>query len=210
MSYNYVVKTGTLKAFLERVKSKDLEVPDKVTIAYLESIGYKSTNDRPIIRVLKSIDFIDGNGVPTQKFKDFRTELSGQVMAEALKKTYADLFRTYSNPLEKGKEDLENFFAKAKPSVKKHVLGLYVDTFSTLVGFANFGAAPVMPTPTPSAPTLTSSSTPSGVQLPTTPEGVRLDVSIRIELPITQDADVYDKIFKSLRKNLLAPDSEED
>jgi hypothetical protein len=82
MSYTYTTKMTSMKTFLERIKSKELGIPDKVTIAYLESIGYKSTNDRPIIRVLKSIGFIDANAVPTQDFKDFRTEKSGQVMAQ--------------------------------------------------------------------------------------------------------------------------------
>jgi hypothetical protein len=198
MSYNYAIKTGTLKAFLERVKSKDLEVPDKVTVAYLESIGYKSTNDRPIIRVLKSIDFIDGNGVPTQKFKDFRTEISGQVMAEALRKTYADLFKTYSNPLEKSREDLENFFAKAKPSVKKQVLGLYVDTFKTLCEFAEFKALPI------EREAERKEERKKEHVFPQIPQGVTINLNVQITLPVTDDAEVYDKIFKALKEHIFS------
>jgi hypothetical protein len=202
MSYNYAVKTGTLKAFLDRVKSKDLEVPDKVTIAYLESIGYKSTNDRPLIRVLKSIGFIDGNGVPTQKFRDFRTELSGQVMAEALRKTYADLFKTYSKPLEKSREDLENFFAKAKPSVKKHVLGLYVDTFKTLVEFADFGAPPIEREGKEEEEKEEKGMIKKQV-VSEGQEGITINLNVQITLPVTNDAKVYENIFKALKEQLF-------
>lgn len=198
MSYNYAIKTGTLKAFLERVKSKELEVPTKITQAYLESIGYKSVNDRPIIRVLKSIDFIDSNGVPTQKFKDFRTEISKQVMAEALKKTYADLFNTYSNPLEKTREDLENFFAKTKTSVKKQVLGLYVDTFKTLCEFADFGAV------TEEKEIEKEGTIIKKGLVPRIAEGLAINLNIQITLPVTDDAEVYDKIFKALKEHIFS------
>ena len=198
MSYNYAIKTGTLKAFLERVKSKELEVPNKITQAYIESIGYKSVNDRPIIRVLKSIDFIDSNGVPTQKFKDFRTEISRQVMAEALKKTYADLFNTYSNPLEKTREDLENFFAKTKTSVKKQVLGLYVDTFKTLCEFADFGAVNEEKEIEKEGAVVKKGLAPK------IPEGLAINLNIQITLPVTDDAEVYDKIFKALKEHIFS------
>ena len=205
MSYNYAVKTGSLKAFLERVKSKDLEVPDKVTIAYLESIGYKSTNDRPIIRVLKSIGFIDGNAIPTSKFKDFRTD-SGQVMAGAVRKTYADLFKTYSNPLEKSREDLENFFAKAKPSVKKGVLGLYVDTFKTLCEFSDFKAMPSIEFKGEKAEETEEKAKKKEQIAPQIPEGFAINLNIQITLPVTDDAKVYENIFKALKEHVFKRD----
>lgn len=204
LSYNYATKTGTLKAFLGRVKSKDLEVPEKVTIAYLKSIGYKSTNDRPIIRVLKSIDFIDGNGVPTSKFRNFRTELSGQVMAEATRKTYVDLFKTYSNPLEKNREDLENFFAKAKPSVKKQVLGLYVDTFKTLCEFADLEGKPAVEVTEEETEEAKEKDVRRQEIVPHLPEGLSINLNIQITLPITENAEVYDKIFKALKEHIFS------
>lgn len=88
MSFAYAIKTGTLKEFLHKVKSKELGVPDKVNRDYLKSIGYTSSNDLPIIRVLKSIGFIDKNNFPTQYFSDFRTEKSNQIMASAMKRAY--------------------------------------------------------------------------------------------------------------------------
>lgn len=203
MSYNYVVKQGTLKAYLERVKSKELEVPNKVTQAYLESIGYKSVNDRPIIRVLKSIDFIGDDGVPTQSFRDFRTETSGQIMADALRETYSDLFGTYANPLEKTRDDLENFFAKTKTSVKKQVLGLYVDTFKTLCEFADFK----MPSGRKPEAKLDIEKEETALKkglAPQIPQGLAINLNIQITLPVTDNAEVYDKIFKALKDHIFS------
>lgn len=206
MSYNYAVKMGSLKGFLERVKSKELEVPNKVTQVYLESIGYKTVNDRPIIRVLKSIDFIDSNGVPTQKFKNFRTETSGQVMADSLRKTYADLFKTYAKPLEKSRGDLENFFAKTQTSVKKQTLGLYVDTFTTLCEFADFGAPSLEEAEGKTEEEIEEKGKKKAQAIPPMPDGFAINLNIQITLPVTDDAKVYENIFKALKEHIFKRD----
>jgi hypothetical protein len=74
ISYTYTNKVGTLKEFLGKIKSKELRIPDKVNREYLKSIGYTSSNDWNIIRVLKSIHFITGGNVSNQSLKDFRTK----------------------------------------------------------------------------------------------------------------------------------------
>jgi hypothetical protein len=201
MSYNYTTKTGSLKTFLERVKTKELGVPDKVTQAYLESINYKSTHDRTLIRVLKSIDFIDDSGVPTQAFKDFRTDKSRQVMADALRKTYAELFKIYSKPIEKSRGELEDFFAKTETSVTKQTLGLYVDTFKTLCEFADFGAEPYKETEGEEEAEEKAKKKPP---MPQVPEGFAINLNIQITLPITDNAEVYDKIFEALKKHIFS------
>jgi len=202
MSYTYALKTGSLKEFLEKVKSKELGTPEKVTIDYLASIGYKSTNDRPIIRVLRSIDFIDESGKPKQNFSDFRTEKSGQVMAAALRKTYADLFSTYPDPLKKSSEDLENFFATGKPTITKPTLGLYVDTFKTLCDFADFGVPPVEG----EAKGKEEEKKEEKKGIPQIPEGITINLNIQLTLPVTDDAKVYENIFKALKEQLFTRD----
>lgn len=56
-----------------------------------------------------------------------------------------------------------------------------------------------------SEPKTTTPQTPTGeIKLPVTDSGVNLTVNISLELPISKDADVYDKIFASLKRNLLS------
>ena len=69
--YPYTLKVSSLKAFLETIH--DRKIPDKVTIKYITQCGYKSKRDRPIIKILKFINFIDEKGVPTKNFKDMLT-----------------------------------------------------------------------------------------------------------------------------------------
>lgn len=202
MSYTYAVKMGSLKEYLEKVKNKKLGVPDKVNREYLKSIGYRSSNDWYIPRVLKSINFIDKSNAPTQAFKDFRTEKSKQTMANAIRNTYAELFKIYPKPHKESREKLENFFAEKRPKLKKYTLGLFVDTFKTLCEFADFEAVPV----TPKAEVKETEKKLVEVAQVTTrlPTGVTINLNIQLTLPATEDATVYDKIFKALKDNLLS------
>lgn len=201
-SYTYALKTGSLKEFLGKVKSKELGVPDKVNRDYLKSIGYTSSNDFPIIRVLKSINFIDKSSAPTQNFKDFRTEKSRQVMAAALRNTYAELFKIYAKPYQKSRETLENFFAKGKPSLKKYTLGLYVDTFKILCEFADLEAAP----PKIEAKEAKEEVIEKRQVISEIPEGLTINLNIQLTLPVTDDAKVYENIFKALKEHLFTRD----
>jgi hypothetical protein len=202
MSYKYVVNTGNLKEFLQKMKSKHIGLPDKINSDFLKSVGYKSGNDYAMVTLLKSIGFIDANNSPTQPFKDFRTEKSGQVMASALKNTYAELFTIYPEPHKKSNEELENFFAKGKPELKKSTLKCYIDTFRVLAEFGDFGAAQYKETVTEEAEEF-EEKVKKKLQVP---EGFTINLNIQITLPVTDDAKVYENIFKALKEHIFKRD----
>lgn len=203
-SYTYTTKIGSLKEFLKKVKTKELGVPEKVSLAYLGSIGYKSSNDRPILTILKSLGFVDGSGVPTALFSEFRTDKSEQVMASAIRKAYNELFAIYPEPHKKPNEDLTNFFAQKEPSLKKGTLQYLVNTFRALCEFADFEKV------SESKLTTVKEAEKKVVEVAkvTTemPTGVTINVNVQLNLPATEDASVYDKIFKALKDNLLSRD----
>jgi hypothetical protein len=205
--YPYTLKPSTLEDFLNNMANRP--EPGRVTQKYLKSLGYTSSNDWAIRTILEFVKFIDHNK-PTDFFKSFRdTRKARSIMAQALRENYADLFQLSTNPCQMSDDDLENFFRTATGRGGR-TLGATVSTFKVMCSFADFGA-PAVPTPTPTpTPSPTPMPTPL-VQVPVTREGgVTLNVNIRLELPATQDADVYDKIFKSLRKHLLTQSSETD
>jgi hypothetical protein len=203
MTYTYALKTGSLKEYLQKLKSKELSVPEKVNREYLKSVGYTSSNDFPIIRVLQSIGFIDKSDTPLQSLRDFRTQKSGQVMADALRKAYEDLFKIYPEPNKRTREELENFFAQGRPDVKKFTLGLYLDTFKILCEFADFGA--VTEEKIEVTETGIRETAPKKSQLvPQVPEGLAINLNIQITLPVTDNAEVYDKIFEALKKHIFS------
>jgi hypothetical protein len=207
----YTSLTGKIKAYFD--KFREAGIPPKVNNPWLNSLGFKSGNDYYIVGVLKYIKFIDSSGVPTDFWRQFKDpSKSKAVMAQAIKQGYGELFATYSDASKRSRDEIYAVFS-SKSGKAKTTVDYMVNTFVNLCQLADFEAPSVLlaqpsatPSPTPAVPTQIT-----GAKLPITPEGgVRLDVSIRIELPVTQDADVYDKIFKSLKKYLLTPSSESD
>jgi hypothetical protein len=118
-----------------------------------------------------------------------------------LRKTYEDLFKTYSNPLERSNQDLENIFAKKEPSLKKATLEFYVSTFKILCEFADFGAPPLEIEVAGKEGEKVEKVIKKGELIT---EGVTINLNIQITLPVTDDAEVYDKIFKALKEHIFS------
>lgn len=103
--FPYLTNPASLRKFLEKIRT--VGVPEKVTIAYLASLGFKSANDRPIIAALKLLGFADGSGVPTETWQRYRPrETAGAVLAQAIRTTYSELFSIYPDAERKDNEAL--------------------------------------------------------------------------------------------------------
>ncbi|MHB8361552.1 MAG: DUF5343 domain-containing protein [Thermoplasmataceae archaeon] len=206
-THPYTTNTGNLKKFLEGIPKTG--VPTKVTREYLTKIGYTSSNDRAIINVLKFIGFLDHDGSPTEKYKQFRnTNTSRTVMAECLTMSYSDLFNTYPSAYDKDDESLVNFM-RASSDAKPETLSYSVRTFKTLSSFADFTKVKV----SDNNESLTPSTSYSSKDMMQSTDRVVdspfiLNVNVQITLPETKDYEVYEKIFQSLRKNILDKQSE--
>ena len=197
--YPYAFKPSSLRDFLKKIP--DLGEPSKVTQEYLESVGYKTKNDRALITVLKFIGFLDQDGRPTDSYRLSRDKgKSRAVMAEALRKSYSELFATFPDAQNRDNEALRNFFS-TRMKVSGNIIADVANTFKVLCEFGDF-AAPISEQPHESIPIAGSQS---GVNIPTSPvaSGMTINVNIQLQLPPTENAEIYDKIFQSLKKNLL-------
>ena len=94
--FPYSANSSKLPAFLEKIQSAS--VPDKVTLKYIASLGFKSSSDRRISAILKDLEFTDFSGVPTERWGIYRDRgrAPGE-LAVAIRKTYANLFAVYPN-----------------------------------------------------------------------------------------------------------------
>jgi hypothetical protein len=203
-SYPYVLTPAKLKQFLKDIQSAG--VPDKVTYKYLESMGFKSKNDRAIVPVLKFIDFIDSSGVPTSYWQHFRNKREAPaVLGKAIQDTYAELFTVFPDAPRKDTEALRNFFS-THTKVGDRALSGIVATFQALCELADFSADPPKMEGEPAA---SGRPTPSEIaatvaKATTTRDGVTINVNIEIGVPATDDPDVYDHFFKALKKHVLS------
>lgn len=202
--FPYVLVAAGLKKFFGHIPSAG--VPEKVTQKYLEKVGFKSTNDRYIIGVLKFLGFIDASGVPTKLWQAYRSRGQSRVtIADAIRRSYADLFKTFPDAHRKDNEALRNYFS-ANTKVAERTLSAIVMTFKGLCDLGDFETA-LTPDKTGTdavektkATTISSGriSAKGDAQVPT------ININIQLQLPATDDAGVYDKLFAALKKHLLS------
>jgi len=199
----YTPNPATIARFLKHIQSAG--VPTKMTVQYLVGVGFKSKNDRYLIGIMKSLRFVDSSGTPTEFWSGYRDKSkSKEVLGKALRDAYSDLFVTYPDADRKDADAIRNFFG-SRSKVAESTLRLAVTTFRTLAGEATFSSEP------------SEAGRPAAVAVPgqriSAPEesprehGRRgappVTINIELQLPETDNADVYDKLFAAMRKYLL-------
>ncbi|MDE1919592.1 MAG: DUF5343 domain-containing protein [Patescibacteria group bacterium] len=213
LNSSYLITTKNLESFFNSLITA--KAPEAFTQKVLESLEFKSTNDRLYISLLKGLGFLDPNGVPTERYYKFLDQSqSKQVLAEAIREAYSDLFAVNIKANELSVQDVKNKFrtlTQGKNSDK--VLGLMANTFTALVAYAEWGATTKkgdekkekkaeVPTEQPKEPVVKSEDTEDeevGVKLPKT----QLHYNIQLHLPESRDPAVYDVLFKSLKRHLF-------
>lgn len=186
-------------------KIRDGQAPDLFTLQLLKDWGFSSSNDRAFLPILKTLGFLSPDGKPTSLYHDYRDHSrSKQVMGQALKNAYGDIFLIKEHPGEGDRAAVQGKF-KSYHNVSDNVAALMQKTFYALLSLADLkGAAPAKPALTEDAGTADSA-----VVKRESSEGLRpaisptLHYNIQIHLPATKDVEVYSAIFKSLRAHLI-------
>jgi hypothetical protein len=203
--YPYILNTGKLKGFIENIPK--IGVPPKINTATLPTLGFRSPNDRPIISILRFIDFVDSSGSPSQNYRDFRVQSKARiVMASAVKKAYSEVFEIYPDAYEKDDKTLKDFFAPTTEAGEQ-VVDLTVATFKALCSFADFKAVSEGEAEGEEEVAKTGKKS---EKVPPMPPGVTINLNIQLTLPVTDNEKVYENIFKALRDNLLSRESKTD
>lgn len=205
----WTLKTGAIPEYFEAIKQA--QAPERFSVRFLESLEFKSTNDRKFIGVLRALAFLDPDGKPTPRYYEYldlsRSEI---VLASAIREAYADLFAVNKDAhkltADQVKNKLRTLYAGSK---KDTVVGYIASTFVALVKCADFDSA-APPATEPAMPTVPKDAVPAGaVRIPPPPATPRtpaamgsLQYHINIVLPESRDQAVYDAIFKALRDHL--------
>jgi hypothetical protein len=194
-------------AYLYTVKDLDkkfeaiqrAQVPERFTHNFLRSLGFKGTNDRALINVLKGLGFLDANSVPTQAYREYRDRKNSRsILARQIRQAYRGLFLADENAQNLSVDDAKGKFAtltgKDDSVVKK-----MASTFKALTGLADFRGIPQIESPAIDEPVVS----PALEKITPRPNSLAFAHSIYINLPATRDVAVYDAIFKSIREHLL-------
>jgi len=205
----YMTNPARIREFLEAIQR--VGVPDKVTVRYLESLGFKSKNDRSLVRIIKALGFISSGGVPTERWQQYRDKTHAPVvLAQGLKEHYVELFKMYPDAHLKDKEALHNFFS-SHTTVGANTLSIMIATFKVLADLADFEKQPGSVSAVPSV-TQASTAQASPTQIPEsgaallqqqTRGGLTVNINIQLTLPENATPDTFDAFFKSMKKHLL-------
>jgi hypothetical protein len=193
----YTTVPGRMDKLLSKIV--DVGTPSKVNEAWLKSLGFKSSNDHTLVRVLRALEFVDDDNIPTAIWTDLRGHNRSAVLGQAMRKAYAHVFQIYPNAHERTSEEIADVFKTSDRAVGKAVIDFAVSTFRSLCVLAA-----LKDTPETTGPILTPrpvlSQKPGADSRATS---LTLNVNIQLSLPETDNEDVYEKLFAALKKHLL-------
>lgn len=132
----YLTKTSAVKDFLKKIQ--ETGEPSKVTIAYLKTIGFTSSNDQPLLPVFKFLGFLDSSGAPTDLYRKYRNKKEApKVLGRAVSSAYSGLYATYPDAHKRDAEALANYFREST-GLGERAVSAIVNTFKTLSESADF------------------------------------------------------------------------
>ena len=199
--YPYAAVPKKLRTFLDDIIR--LGVPDQATLNWLKTVGYTSSNDPTILKVLEFIGFVDNTRKPTDKWRKFRdSSKSGMVLATAIMEGYSSLYQIYPNAHQSSDDDLKNFF-RARTEAGEQAVRRTVNSFKTMCELADFSeiregevvqkdqAAAEPAANQPKQPQIDGQIFPS-----------RLNIDIHIHLSSDANKKQIDQMFASMAKHL--------
>jgi hypothetical protein len=199
VDYAYTTVTGKIKQLLTKIRS--VGVPPKVTLAWLRTIGFTSSNDSTLIGVIKFIGLIDASNIPTGVWTAYRGANHRTVLGEAIRTGYADLFAVYPDANARSTTELSHVFTTSS-SGGAQVISKTVATFKALVDEADFSdASEPTEIKMPAGP-LHVAPAPSGRRPLSAQGGPEVHIDIQIHISPESTPQQIDTIFQSMAKHL--------
>ena len=189
--------------------------PERFTNKFLEDLGYKSSNDRLILGVLKSLGLLNDTGEPTQRYYDFLDQTqSKKVIATGIQEAYEDLFNLKRDAQNMSQEEVKNKLKTLTQGSKgDKVIDSMARTLKTLCDYADWSEIPINSQVNSTSasknndisekPDYVVQNSPKSVESKPISNQLGLHYNIQIHLPETTNMAVYDAIFQSIKKHLM-------
>lgn len=197
-SFPYTQSFKKIPNFFEAIQKA--AVPGKFTTKFLyETLEFKGTNDRPLATILKSLGFIDSNGVPTEKYYNYKNKDSASiVLGDSIRNCYDALYQKDEEFHKLNDDKIKGFFESTTGRESNNkILNNMVKTFIELKNLASFddqsSGIEITKKEEEEIPTQNNPK----------PKDFVLSHTIVVNLPSTTDQKVYDVLFKSMKENLL-------
>lgn len=201
-TYNY----GQLSLLFKKIIEG--QAPTKFTQQHLKDIGFVSSNHRSFIPILKALGFLSSDGVPTQRYHNYRNNaLSKKILGTAIKEAYSDIFNISAKPKASDKKLIQGKF-KSIHNCSDRSAEMMAKTFFAILELADIDGEVKKPTKIEQKEKPKDTISNSERLLPqeqTSSKKIQpsLNYNIQIHLPATKDIEVYNAIFKSLKEHLI-------
>jgi hypothetical protein len=219
--YPYVPSAGPL---IKTVTHLRKTFPKELTAETLRKLGVAPKNESYVINVLRFLGIIDDEGrkveAKAKPFVQHQEDAFATEIGKIVKEAYEELFELHGDAAWKqDRNALTQFFRTTDHS--SDVVGTrQAGTFSALAALSGHVEMPTSKTATiskkPKTPDRETKSKeihssqkqdktkePSNVGNNGNGQPVGLTVRIEVNLPASGDQETYDKIFQSIRKNLI-------
>jgi hypothetical protein len=206
---SYTLKPNSIPAYFDAIL--DAQPPERLSLKFLETLGFTSTNDRLFIGILKDLGFLNRDGTPQSRYFAFMDRSQAkQVLADGIREAFADLFaiNTKANEftIEDARNKLRTLYAGKKTDL---VIGNIAKTFRALCDYADFSGKPSQWIAAQEQQLADHTLAPPMALKPEDPisasgkiKVASMQYHVNIVLPDTRDQAVYDAIFKSRREHL--------
>ncbi|THJ19253.1 MAG: hypothetical protein CAF45_016295 [Nitrospira sp. CG24E] len=183
--------------------------PANVDAGTLKKLDFAPNNESYVLNVLRFLGLIDQEGKKTTEatkiFNQHEDAAFSKALAPHVAKAYSELFKLHGEPawdLDSGK--LITFF-RSHDGTTAVVGKLQASTFKVLAAYSGHGDFPAAK---PAKKAAQAGVPPANITQPSTQNdrssgAVGLTVRVEVNLPADGDQATYDRIFKSIRENLL-------
>jgi hypothetical protein len=196
----YMLSVKNVPAIL--TKMQNAGVPEAFGQDFLRDLGFTSSNDRGIIKILKYLGMLDPSGKPTTPYREFTNHTKSKfVLADRLRTAFDDLYLTDKNAQGKTNEELKGWF-KSKTGTGDAVATKIASTFKAFAAFADFSRATALPVEEEPEPEAGKPPEPEP-KPPTSKLDLGLVYRLEIHLPDTQSVETYRAIFRALREEMM-------
>lgn len=213
LTNSYLVSVKNFEGIMNSILGA--RAPERFTNKFLEELGYKSSNDRLITGVLKSLGLLNDTGEPTQRYYDFLDQTqSKKVLAIGIQEAYEDLFNIKKDAQNMSQDEVKNKLKTLTQGSKgDKVIDSMARTFRTLCDYADWSevdmSKKVINSPKAKNDSMnqnddiTASDSKSLSNTNNSSNSIGLHYNIQIHLPETTNMAVYDAIFQSLKNHLM-------
>lgn len=212
--FPYMMSITNVPSILEKIRTAG--TPPKFTHDFLKStLGFGSSNDRAIVKVLRQLGFLTADGTPTQRYNDYRGDQPGRALAIGLREGWPDFFLADERIYERTNSQIQGT-AKSLTGAGDSVAKKMASTFKALTDKADWtrgtlaheaainsgsdGQTTINPDGDDDGHNRTGASRDIDAQ---TAGLFQLHHDIHLHLPPTTDVSVYRAILRAIKVELM-------